>query len=111
VREVNLRQRHLTEGQQFKLALAMKPDLEEHAKLNMALGGKGVRIQTPLGRTLKRIAELAEDYLKGNITANKAYRKIIKAQALTEKKAELAQAETLTEVPVCDRSSARCAAT
>jgi hypothetical protein len=97
----------------------------------MSLGGKGVRIQTPLGRTLKRIAELAgggksvdtahkaaqifqaeqedpeqygklaEDYLKGNITANKAYRKIIKAQALTEKKAELAQAETLTGVPVC----------
>ena len=122
VREVNLRQRHLTQGQRVKQALALKPDYEEKARLNMSLGGKGMKVSrdqetfhtderlSAIADTSKdtfykaerlleaeqenpeQFGKLATDYLKGNITANKAYRKIRKAEAHTKKKAELAQA-------------------
>jgi DNA modification methylase/ParB-like chromosome segregation protein Spo0J len=61
----NLNRRQLTEFARIKLALTRKPILEEIAKRNMSLGGKGVPIQTPLGRIDQRIAESA------NSTRNK----------------------------------------
>jgi DNA modification methylase/ParB-like chromosome segregation protein Spo0J len=59
----NLRRRHLNSFQRIELALARKPILQEIAKRNQSLGGKlkgkGVRIQTPLGRINQEIGKLA----------------------------------------------------
>ena len=52
----NLTRRQLSEFSRIELALTKKPILEQIAKLNMSLGGKGVRIQTPLGRINQKIA-------------------------------------------------------
>jgi DNA modification methylase len=59
----NLTRRHLNKFQRIELALARKPILQEIAKRNQSLGGKlkgkGVRIQTPLGRINQEIGKLA----------------------------------------------------
>jgi ParB-like chromosome segregation protein Spo0J len=46
----NLTRRQLSEFARIEIALTKKRILEQMAKLNMSPGGKGVRIQTPLGR-------------------------------------------------------------
>ena len=56
----NLTRRQLSEFSRIELALTKKPLLEQIAKLNMSLGGKGVRIQTPLGRIDQKIGESAQ---------------------------------------------------
>ena len=48
--ECNLQRRHLNAFQRTELALKLKPILQTIAKRNESLAGKGVRIQTPLGR-------------------------------------------------------------
>jgi len=57
--EVNLKRRHLNNFQRVKLALKAKPVLEEIAKQNESLGGKGVKFVTPLGRVDKKIGDMA----------------------------------------------------
>jgi hypothetical protein len=135
----NLARRQLTTFQACELALKKKPILDRIARDNMSLGGKGARIQTPLGRVDEQLAtqagtskdtfykaeqllqaeqenpigyaaKLAEDARDNKITVNKAYLKLRKVQARDRKKAELAQAETLTGVPICAIFSARCEA-
>ena len=56
----NLTRRQLSEFSRIEIALTKKPILEQIAKLNMSLGGKGVRIQTPLGRVDQKIADSAQ---------------------------------------------------
>ena len=51
VKEINRKRRQLNEFQDCEIALSLLEDYKEKAKLNMSLGGKGVRIQTPLGRS------------------------------------------------------------
>jgi N6-adenosine-specific RNA methylase IME4 len=48
--DCNLKRRHLSSFQRTELALKAKPILEEIAKKNESLGGKGVAVQTPLER-------------------------------------------------------------
>jgi hypothetical protein len=59
VNEVNLLRRQLTPAQRVEQVLKMEPILKELAKLNMSKGGKGVQIQTPLGRVDKQLADKA----------------------------------------------------
>ena len=56
----NLTRRQLSEFARIEIALTKKPILEQIAKLNMSLGGKGVQIQTPLGRVDQKIADSAQ---------------------------------------------------
>lgn len=46
----NLERRHLNSFQKVELQLKLKPIIQKIAKRNESLGGKGVRIKTPLGR-------------------------------------------------------------
>jgi ParB-like chromosome segregation protein Spo0J len=55
----NLRRRHLNSFQKVELALRSKSILQEIAKRNESLGGKGVRNLTPLGRVDREIGKLA----------------------------------------------------
>ena len=55
----NLRRRHLNSFQKVELALSSKSILQEIAKRNESLGGKGVRNLTPLGRVDREIGKLA----------------------------------------------------
>lgn len=55
----NLQRRHLNKFQRTELALRSKPILVRIAKQNMSAGGKGVGIQTPLGRINKQIGKRA----------------------------------------------------
>jgi hypothetical protein len=55
----NLRRRHLNSFQRVELALRSKSILQEIAKRNESLGGKGVRNLTPLGRVDREIGTLA----------------------------------------------------
>jgi ParB-like chromosome segregation protein Spo0J len=59
VNRINLNRRHLNHFQRAELALKEKAILEKIAKLNESLGGKGVEIQTPLGRVDQEIGKLA----------------------------------------------------
>jgi len=54
---INRDRRQLNEFSDIELALQAKPIYEQMVKENMSLGGKGVRIQTPLGRIDQRIAD------------------------------------------------------
>jgi DNA modification methylase len=55
----NLKRRHLNSFQRISLTLKTKPILEEIARRNESLGGKGVEIRTPLGRVDEQIAKRA----------------------------------------------------
>jgi N6-adenosine-specific RNA methylase IME4 len=55
--DCNLKRRHLSSFQRTELALKAKPILEEIAKKNESLGGKGVAIQTPLERVDKELGK------------------------------------------------------
>jgi ParB-like chromosome segregation protein Spo0J len=55
----NLQRRHLNDFQRTELALKSKSILEQIAKKNMSSGGKGVEIQTPLGRIDAQIGKRA----------------------------------------------------
>jgi hypothetical protein len=55
----NLRRRHLNSFQRIELALRSKSILQEIARRNESLGGKGVRNLTPLGRVDREIGKLA----------------------------------------------------
>ena len=57
--DCNLTRRQLNNFQRTELALKSKPILEEIVKQNESQGGKGVRIQTPLGRVDQEIGKLA----------------------------------------------------
>jgi DNA modification methylase len=73
--ELNANRRHMTPAQRAQLVLRAKPELEKLAKENMSKGGKGVRIQTPLGRVDEQLAKRAHT-TKGMINTMD---KIIKA--------------------------------
>ena len=49
----------MNKAQRALLVLHAKSALEKIAKENMSLGGKGVRIQTPLGRIDEKLARRA----------------------------------------------------
>jgi ParB-like chromosome segregation protein Spo0J len=55
----NLTRRHLNNFQRTELALKSKSILEQIAKNNMSSGGRGVEIQTPLGRIDEQIGKRA----------------------------------------------------
>jgi ParB-like chromosome segregation protein Spo0J len=55
----NLQRRHLNNFQRTELALKSKSILEQIAKKNMSSAGKGVEIQTPLGRIDEQIGKHA----------------------------------------------------
>jgi ParB-like chromosome segregation protein Spo0J len=55
----NLKRRHLNSFQRTELALRSKSILQQLAKRNESLGGKGVRNLTPLGRVDREIGKLA----------------------------------------------------
>ena len=100
--ESNLERRHLTDFQKAELALKKKSILEEIARKNESLGGRGVRIQTPLGRvdveigkhagvgkdTVRRVEkilqsrdeDLIEKVRKGHFTINHAFNKVTRAE-------------------------------
>jgi ParB-like chromosome segregation protein Spo0J len=60
VLETNLERRHLNKFQRTELSLRTKPILEEIAKRNESLGGKGVKDLTPLvSRVNQKVGELA----------------------------------------------------
>jgi ParB-like chromosome segregation protein Spo0J len=54
---INKNRRHMTTFQKAELALKAKEELEKLAKQNMSLGGKGVSINTPLGRVDDKLAK------------------------------------------------------
>jgi 16S rRNA G966 N2-methylase RsmD len=100
--DCNLKRRQLTSFQRIELALSSKPILEQIVKRNQSLGGKGVEIQTPLGRVDKEIGrragvgkdavrkveailkqaqpELIDKARRGRITINKIYTNIQKIE-------------------------------
>jgi hypothetical protein len=106
----NLRRRHLNSFQRTELALKSKPILQEIARQNESLGGKGVRNLTPLGRVDREIGKCAgvsydtvrkveniskvavsQSYFElliklrsGRESINSAYSKIMKAQMRQE---------------------------
>ena len=55
----NQNRRHSSEFQRIELALKKERIFKELAKVNMSLGGKGVPIDTPLGRVDQKIADSA----------------------------------------------------
>jgi DNA modification methylase len=55
--EVNLIRRHLNQVQKVFLSLEKKQILQQLARQNMSLGGKGVQICTPLGRINDQLAK------------------------------------------------------
>jgi N6-adenosine-specific RNA methylase IME4 len=57
--EINDKRRHYSAFQRGEMALLMKPRLEQIAKRNMSLAGKGVKDFTRLGRVDKQVAETA----------------------------------------------------
>ena len=63
----NLKRRHLNSFQRISLTLKTKPILEEIARRNESLGGKGVEIRTPLGRVDEQIAKRARGVGKDTV--------------------------------------------
>ena len=57
--DANLKRRHLNSFQRIELALSSKSILQEIAKRNESLGGKGVRNLTPLRRVDREIGRFA----------------------------------------------------
>lgn len=55
--DINLVRRQLTQAQRIQLSLRKKSILQEQAKRNESLGGKGVQICTPLSRVNEVIAK------------------------------------------------------
>jgi DNA modification methylase/ParB-like chromosome segregation protein Spo0J len=100
--ESNLQRRQMNRFQRAELALKAKPILEAIARNNESLGGKGVRIQTPLGRvdveigkragvgrdTVRKVEiisqgddeDLKEKARKGQFTINQAFNKLKRAE-------------------------------
>lgn len=100
--DVNLQRRQLTDVQRVELNLKKKPILQEIAKLNESLGGKGDKILSPLGRVneviakdsgvsyeqvrkIETILEKAPEDLKdkvrtGKTSVNHAYTTVIRAE-------------------------------
>jgi ParB-like chromosome segregation protein Spo0J len=107
----NLRRRQLTLFQKVELAFKMKPILQEIAKRNESLGGKGVKDLTPLGRVDEEVGKLAgvsygtvrkfEKIIKcfpqehldkvraGEISINQAYNGIILSERIESVKEKL----------------------
>ena len=56
--ESNLHRRQLTLYALGELVLRLKPIYQRLAKANMSAGGKGAQINTPLGRTNERLAQM-----------------------------------------------------
>ncbi len=103
--ESNLTRRQLSDFQRVELALRLKPLLEEIAKRNESLGGRGVKILSPLRRVDEKIAERAgvshetvrkvskilndseiiteenkEDLRLGRVSINVAYKVVVREQ-------------------------------
>lgn len=112
IHECNVKRRHLNLFENILTELQDKPKLEEIAKQNMSLGGKGVQINTPLGRinneigkrtgvgetTVRKVEtiidqarpEILEKTKQGKLSIDKAYRTVQKEQLLIEREKKVA---------------------
>lgn len=113
----NLTKRQLNSFQRIELALKSKPILQEIAKRHESLAGKGVEIQTPLGRidqqigkhaglgkdTVRKVeviieqarSEILEKAKQGKLSIDKAYRIVQKEQRRDER---IKEAENLVRI-------------
>src|SRR5215207_10752144 len=80
--DCNLTRRQLNNFQRTELALKSKPILEKIAKRNESLGGKGVEIQTPLGRVDQEIGKRAG---VGKDTVRKVEKILENEKSITDK--------------------------